>query len=68
MSADIHKVFAVLHKALADAENSVTTTHLFGDLTGPECVMAHNILKPLDDALKHQWVKHGSPDDDRLAL
>lgn len=63
---NVRRIFAILHKALYDAENNHATHHLFGDLTGEECVIAHNILKDFDDALKARWKAEGEPDGERL--
>lgn len=62
MSIDVHKVFAVLHKALIDAENNTTVLHLFGELSAEEIVVAHNVLKNYDDILFDRWQKLGCPD------
>lgn len=64
---DLSRIYAVLHFQLRVAERLDAQTEAFGDLTGAECVVAHNILKAIDQALRVRWEAEGMPNSDALA-
>lgn len=63
---DHAKIYGVLHFQLRVAERLETQIHAFKELSGRECVIAHNILKTLDNALQARWTADGQPNPEAL--
>lgn len=65
---DLARVYAVLHFQLRVAERLDAQTQAFDELTGAECVTAHNILRAMDQILLARWQAEGMPNPDDVAL
>lgn len=64
---DLARIYSVLHFQLRVAERLDAQTQAFEELTGAECVVAHNIIKALDQALQARWEAEGMPNAEALA-